>query len=199
MGLDALERTDPGAAVNSPDQKKKGANKVAVGALSVGVVGVIIAVSGDRRSNTNPSNSLPDYLQGQRNRVLSVDELLDSGSPPRAIGSQLPAGSLQSQIDAGRAELRSLESRLRSMKSDLDLLEGELSGYKAEIERQESNARLGLFVNEYGYRAALNSYNALVPQYNLQLQTYNSRYTEYQRVLNRTNQLIDQYNAGQRR
>ncbi len=82
-----------------------------------------------------------------------------------------------------------LESHLSSMKSDLDLLENQMSTYKAEIDQDERNAGLGLYVDEYGYRAALNNYNSLVPQYTLQMQTYNSRYAEYQRVLTRTNQL----------
>jgi len=209
MGLDGLEQTDRDTGGTSPVQMRKGTNKVAVGALAVGVVGAVIAVSAKNRSNSHSDNEAPvtaadfspPYLPAPSGPTTSSNPYADpnTSSSPGPIGGELRGGSLQSEIDAGRAELRLLESRLRSMKTDLDLLEGELSGYKAEIERQESNARLGLYVNEYGYRAALNSYNALVPQYNLQLQTYNSRYTEYQRVLNRTNQLIDQYNAGQRR
>jgi hypothetical protein len=186
MGLDRLEEQDPRAAARSPVDGKKGTSKVAVGALGVGVVVAVIAVS----TNTHSRGT------------ITYDPQNPYAPPPASLPSgvrQLNDSRLQSEIDAGRAELRSLESRLRSLKSDLDLLETQLSSYKAEINREESNARLGLYVNEYGYRAAVNNYNALVPQYNLQLQTYNSRYAEYDRVLNRTNQLVDQYNAGLRR
>jgi len=157
-------------------------------------VGAVIVVSAKGRSTAIPITKLRNG--GISVRLLpapAVYHLVESLCGPKhvvvawPIGGELRGGSLQSEIDTGRAELRLLESRLRSMKTDLDLLEGELSGYKAEIERQESNARLGLYVNEYGYRAALNSYNALVPQYNLQFADLQLRYTEYQRVLNRTN------------
>jgi len=195
MGLDGLEQEDPGTSAGSPVEATKGTSKMGVGALGVGVVVAVIAVSGNTHSNASRSYDAP--APGRSVTASNPYASPSTSSPP---GTGQPTSSwLQSEIDAGRADLRSLESRLRSTKTDLDLLETQLSTYKAEIDREESNARLGLYVNDYGYRAALNNYNALVPQYNLQLQTYNSRYAEYQRVLNRTNQLVDQYNAGLRR
>src|ERR1041384_495879 len=195
MALDRLEQEDPEAPARSAVQGKKGTSKVAMGALGVGVVVVVIAVSANTHSSGSTNYNAPFTAADFDTSAPPV-----TASNPYTSQSRPPnAGSLQPEIDAGRVELRSLESELRTLKSDLDLLETQLSSYKADIDREESNARLGLYVNEYGYRAALNSYNTLVPQYNLQLQTYNSRYAEYQRVLIRTNQLIDEYNAGRRR
>lgn len=184
MALDALEQGESGSGGAVPPQAKKGLNGLALGALAASVVVIVLAVASAE--------------SGSEARGTRASARPSSPAPSEGIrSSQRSTSWLRAEIDAGRTQLRSLESRLRNIKLELDLLESQMSSYQAEIDRHERNARLGL--NESGYRAALDNYNALVPRYNLQLQTYNSRYAEYEGVLNRMNALIDEYNARRRR
>jgi hypothetical protein len=179
-----------GASGRIPKGKGRVASRIVIATFIVCLIAVsLIAVNqADNRSDRprlpvrQPSQVLPSTSQFRPEGVVRT---------PDRFGS----AALKLQIDAGRERLRSLEERLQSLQSEMALLDSQMASYKDQIDRARRSAALGMDVNEYAYRAAVNNYNDLVPRYNQRLAEYRSIYDEYETQLQETNELVDLYNA----
>lgn len=114
---------------------------------------------------------------------------------PRAgqVRSERPAatststGTRPSSAAAERTRIREYETRLRSLESELEGTEAELESLRSRIRRIETNAELGVGYDEYEYDRLINRHNQYVEEYNATLASYNALYTRYSTA-------VDEYN-----
>ncbi len=104
-------------------------------------------------------------------------------------------GALKENIESGRSQIPILEAKLKSMKLDIDNLKKEMGHYKMNIDHQESQARLGLLVNDYNYKQDIQEYNLLVEEHNKLLSEGKSIFDKYQKLINHDNFLVEKYNT----
>jgi hypothetical protein len=69
---------------------------------------------------------------------------------------------------------------------------------KNEVERYESQARLGMDISRNRYEQVIDEHNSLVYQYNSLASVRQRKYSEYERELTAVNSLVDRYNRGER-
>jgi hypothetical protein len=194
MQVDQLD--PPRLATPSLARRKGTRGKTLAAATGIVLLTVLIVAaittnqSNQRASSTSPVSSAhtPIWLDSSRSA--------SRGSPSSVSGYQLGGlDALKADIDADQAQLRSQESRLQSIKSDVDHFHSLLSTYKSEIDHYESDARMGLSVDQSVYQTAIDTYNGYVRRFNNRLEDYNSLHAQYEALLVTTNNLIDQYNA----
>jgi hypothetical protein len=125
----------------------------------------------------------------------------DYSVPPESFGRYTPSANplrelLLSQIETAKRKLREMKSALEEHTAELDSLNDRMTRLKATIEDGERRLRLGLAVDVRSHKETVDGYNALVHQFNTRLEQHKADFEEYQRELNATNALIDQYNAA---
>jgi hypothetical protein len=115
--------------------------------------------------------------------------------PDNRPNRQQRLAQAKAAIDSGRVQIRSLEAEIRNRDLDISMLEREISSFKAQIDEMETNARLGIEVDDDVYRRAVASHNALVPRYNQAVADRRFYYSLYETALFTDRSLVAEYNS----
>lgn len=103
-------------------------------------------------------------------------------------------GSLLSQINTGKKQIKAIEFELDQMDSSMNSLSTKIKELKTKIDNYESSVANGQYVNQYSYNSTLENHNDLVDEYNSILAKRRVKYSEYEREFKRVNDLINRYN-----
>jgi tetratricopeptide (TPR) repeat protein len=179
--------------------------------ILLGVIGLFIL-----RGFADASTSSPSTYRGSATPVSTSPAAVQQSpsqpeSVPAATGARAintaPVGSNPSDlIGQGQVDLRRWigeeRQRLATVSSQLDqsgqALESQktrIDELKRELRRIESDANLGVTVDRLGYERVLQRHNVLVDDYNSRLETYRAEYARYKADLADLNRQIDAYNA----
>lgn len=104
------------------------------------------------------------------------------------------SGTLISQINAGKQNLRTIEIELEKIDSSMESLSSRINSLKLQIDQYESAAANGQYVNQYSYNSVIENHNKLVNEYNSVLSKRKIKYSEYEQEFKRVNGLIERYN-----
>jgi hypothetical protein len=170
----------------------------------------VVANAGSRSVSSRNTSSIDPNRSGSQVTPSANrnPQRLDSSSKkrePTQMESSRPASApivastgLKEKIESGKARARRLENQLNQMQSQMDSLKAQIDQYKGEIDQYERRMRQGIDVNEYLYKDALRSHNALVSEYNNMLAKYRSVRAEYDDEIDSVNEMVGRYNAGER-
>ena len=150
------------------------------------------------KSSPTQTDSPPKRLPPTNRHIRSPSPAPRTYTPPkRYVPTRIDTG-LSKKIDSGKARLRSLEAEIAPMDSEIESMFAELGVCKRELEGYESRIRRGLRVDSDLYQRVRNKHNGLVKQYNALLVPRNFKFNEYQRERDAVNALVRQYNSGER-
>jgi len=148
-------------------------------AISIAIISIIaLSIMFSSESGYSNSSTYSNYKPNYR----------------KTYGSQ----TLLPEINTSKANLKKMEAELQEMDSSLETLSIRLKTLKTRIDRYESDAANGLYVNEYSYNEAINSHNELVKKYNNLSLSQRIQYTTYEQKLKQVNEMIDRYNRSAR-
>lgn len=105
---------------------------------------------------------------------------------------------LKSHIDAGKKQLRDMDSELNQLKSQLESLSSRIEKCKTTIRGYESRIELGLSVDRDAYSQDVTNHNALVAHGKGVLADWRSKVAAYEAQVERVNDMVRRYNAGAR-
>lgn len=135
----------------------------------------------------------------ESDKLTSISEETDILRPTRPTRYGRSSNSeeidiLKQKIDDNRRELRAMESELSLLASTLTGYENQLERLKEDIEDAGRKLRRGLYVNEGVYHRKIGNYNSLVQKNKQVLVAYQTKYDEYNSLLDATNADIVRYN-----
>jgi hypothetical protein len=137
------------------------------------------AASSGPNSSSSYSSSGGPTLTEEEFRARLRGPSSGSNSSNASAPTQSAARPGNSRLNAELARIDSMESELRAMERRLNVTEGDIDRLARRMRQLESDAAVGISVNEWDYNRVLREHNELVGQYNLGLQTYNSLYARY--------------------
>lgn len=156
--------------------------------ISCALLLLFIILASASENNNNHSNYNPQQSSN------SGQDLRDAPSNYNSNDNSSIISSLKQEIENGRIEIETKESRINSLKANIDSEQYQINQLKNEIDQMESDARLGLNVNEYTYKSQVQQHNDLVNSYNDELLQYKREYADYEQQLAETNAKIRRLN-----
>lgn len=184
---DAPKSGYKGAPETSVWIKLKSHAKLIIGLVIAGIV--IVALLDDKQKNINKIDSSYQRSKSQHQIYSSPPT-----QPSFLKKHDETINSLRSQIDSGRFQMRILDLELKTMTDNIEGLKRKINNYKTEIEHQEQQARLGLYIDKYLYKSNIDEHNRLVREINSTLSAYKSKYAEYEQMVEQDKVMVRQHN-----
>jgi len=171
--------------------------------ISPGLLGGIVTGSGREPAgyakgwSGPPFARRPRYSQTSMRRGGGFGRPAPGVGPPPSVNGHTSDARLQlkSQIDAGKSDLRTLESKIDGIGAEADQIKAELTGLKPELDDYKSQVELGIPVDEQAYQVTVDHYNSRVRRHNALVNQGKRLVKEHSDLLQHVNGLIDKYNA----